>query len=125
MPIGNGTMGALIYGGDRENVIFLNDITFWTGKPVDHQEDAGASRWIPEIRKALFREDYRAADSLQLRVQGHNSEYYQPLATLTITDLNDGEATAYSRCLDIDSAICHDSYTRGGTYPGGRARAGL
>ena len=115
MPIGNGTMGALIYGGDRENVIFLNDITFWTGKPVDHQEDAGASRWIPEIRKALFREDYRAADSLQLRVQGHNSEYYQPLATLTITDLNDGEATAYSRCLDIDSAICHDSYTRGGT----------
>ena len=115
LPIGNGTMGALIYGGNRENVIFINDITFWTGKPVDHNEDAGASRWIPEIRKALFSEDYRAADSLQLHVQGHNSEYYQPLATLTITDCNGGEATAYTRCLDIDSAICRDSYTRGAT----------
>ena len=117
LPIGNGTMGALIYGGDRENVIFLNDITFWTGRPVDQGEGAGASRWIPAIREALFREDYEAADKLQLNVQGHNSEYYQPLATLTMTDLNGGEASAYSRRLDIDSALCSDTYTRGGvTY---------
>ena len=110
-------MGALIYGGDRENVIFLNDITFWTGRPVDQGEGAGASRWIPAIREALFREDYEAADKLQLNVQGHNSEYYQPLATLTMTDLNGGEASAYSRRLDIDSALCSDTYTRGGvTY---------
>ena len=117
LPIGNGTLGALIYGGDRENVIFLNDITFWTGRPVDQGEGAGASRWIPAIREALFREDYEAADKLQLNVQGHNSEYYQPLATLTMTDLNGGEASAYSRRLDLDSALCSDTYTRGGvTY---------
>ena len=117
LPIGNGTLGALIYGGDRENVIFLNDITFWTGRPVDQGEDAGASKWIPEIREALFREDYKAADRLQHNVQGHNSEYYQPLATLTMTDLNGGEASAYSRRLDLDSALCSDTYTRGGvTY---------
>ena len=57
LPIGNGKMGALIYGGSDDNVIYLNDITLWTGKPVDHDEDAGASKWIPEIRKALFNED--------------------------------------------------------------------
>lgn len=115
LPIGNGKMGALIYGGTDSNTIFLNDITLWTGKPVDRNEDAGASRWIPEIRKALFNEDYRAADSLQLNVQGHNSEYYQPLGTLTITDNNSGPATEYRRELCLDSALCKDSYTRNAT----------
>lgn len=114
LPIGNGKLGALICGGADEDIIYLNDITLWTGRPVNHNEDAGASRWIPEIRDALFSENYRAADSLQLRVQGHNSEYYQPLATLVITDHNDGAATAYRRELDIDSALCRDSYVRGG-----------
>ena len=35
LPIGNGKLGALVYGGADDNVIFLNDITLWTGKPVD------------------------------------------------------------------------------------------
>ena len=114
LPIGNGKLGACVYGGVADNTIYLNDITFWTGKPVDPNLDAGASRWIPEIRKALFAEDYALADSLQLRVQGPNSQYYQPLATFHIIDENGGEATSYSRTLDIDSAICHDQYTSNG-----------
>lgn len=114
LPIGNGKLGALVYGGPDDDIVYLNDITLWTGKPVDRDEGAGASRWIPEIRKALFREDYRAADSLQLNVQGHNSEYYQPLGTLHITDGNAGPATAYRRELDIDSALCRDTYKRNG-----------
>ena len=84
MPIGNGRLGALIYGDPANDIIQLNDITLWTGQPIDRQEDAGASRWIPDIRKALFNEDYRLADSLQLHVQGHNSCHYQPLGTLHI-----------------------------------------
>ena len=86
MPIGNGKMGALVYGGTDVNTIYLNDITMWTGQPVDHNEDAGASKWIGEIRKALFNEDYALADSLQLHVQGHNSQFYQPLLTMHIED---------------------------------------
>ena len=54
LPIGNGKLGALIYGGSDDNVIYLNDITLWTGKPVDRNLDADAHQWIPEIRKALF-----------------------------------------------------------------------
>ena len=114
LPIGNGKLGACVYGGVADNTIYLNDITFWTGKPVDPNLDAGASRWIPEIRKALFAEDYALADSLQLHVQGPNSQFYQPLATLHIIDKNGGEATNYSRTLDIDSAMCHDQYTTNG-----------
>ena len=114
LPIGNGKLGALIYGSTDDNVIYLNDITLWTGKPVDRNLDADAHKWIPAIRKALFEENYALADSLQLHVQGPNSQHYQPLGTLHIKDLNLGEIKHYQRTLNIDSAIVRDSYQRNG-----------
>ena len=114
LPIGNGKLGALIYGSTDDNVIYLNDITLWTGKPVDRNLDADAHKWIPAIRKALFEENYALADSLQLHVQGPNSQHYQPLGTLHIKDLNLGEIKHYQRTLNIDSAIVRDSYLRNG-----------
>ena len=114
LPIGNGKLGALVYGGADTCFIHLNDITFWTGKPVSHQEGAGASQWIPEIRKALFAEDYARADSLQLHVEGHNSEFYQPLGTLYIIDENKGDVSEYRRELNLDSALINDSFVRNG-----------
>ena len=114
LPIGNGKLGALVYGGTDDNVIYLNDITLWTGKPTDNSIDADAHKWIPEIRKALFNEDYALADSLQLHVQGPNSQHFQPLGTLHITDLTQGKVTDYKRSLDLDCAIAKDSYKRNG-----------
>ncbi len=112
--IGNGKLGASIFGGIEDNIIYLNDITLWTGKPADPNLDAGASKWITPIRKALFAEDYAKADSLQLHVQGPNSQFYQPLGTFHIINDNKEEAKSYIRTLDIDSALCHDRYTQGG-----------
>ena len=114
LPIGNGKLGALIYGGTDDDVIYLNDITLWTGKPVDRNLDADAHQWIPAIREALFNEDYALADSLQLHVQGPNSQFYQPLGTLHIKDLGLGEIKNYCRTLNLDSAIVRDSYLRNG-----------
>ncbi len=114
LPIGNGRLGGLVYGQPQEDIVQLNDITLWTGKPIDRQEDAGASRWIPEIRKALFAENYALADSLQLHVQGHNSCHYQPLGTLRIKDLQEGDVTNYRRALSLDSALAHVYYKKGG-----------
>ena len=114
LPIGNGKIGALVYGGTDDNIIYLNDITLWTGKPVDRNLDAEAHKWLPAIREALFKEDYQLADSLQLHIQGPNSQYYQPLGTLHIKDLRLGAITDYQRSLDIDSAIVRDSYKRDG-----------
>ena len=116
LPIGNGKLGALIYGSTDDNVIYLNDITLWTGKPVDRNLDADAHKWIPVIRKALFEENYALADSLQLHVQGPNSQHYQPLGTLHIKDLNLGEIKNYQRTLNIDSAIVRDCYQRNGQF---------
>ena len=115
LPIGNGKLGALVYGGTQRNVIFLNDITLWTGKPVDQDIDKDAHKWIPKIREALFNEDYALADSLQLHVQGPNSQFFQPLATLYMDDLNKGKASRYYRELNLDSALVSDRYVRGGS----------
>ncbi len=112
--IGNGKLGASVYGGIDDNTIYLNDITLWTGKPVDPNLDAGANVWIPRIREALFDEDYALADSLQLRVQGPNSQFFQPLGTLHILDDDSTAVGGYHRELSLDSALCRDSYTRGG-----------
>ena len=114
LPIGNGKIGALVYGGTDDNIIYLNDITFWTGKPVDRLLDADAHQWIPKIREALFNEDYARADSLQLHVQGPNSQYFQPLGTLHIKDLGLGAVSDYHRSLSLDSSIVKDSYLRDG-----------
>ena len=114
LPIGNGKLGALVYGGSDDNIIYLNDITLWTGKPVDRNLDKDAHLWIPKIREALFREDYQLADSLQLNVQGPNSQFFQPLGTLHIKDLGLGAVTDYQRSLSLDSSIVRDCYRRDG-----------
>ena len=115
LPIGNGKLGALVYSGTDTCTLHFNDITLWTGRPVDHHEGAGAAKWIPEIRKALFAEDYARADSLQLHVEGHNSSFYQPLATMQLIDLNQGLVSDYYRELNLDSAIVVDRYLRNGS----------
>ena len=114
LPIGNGKLGALVYGGTDDNIIYLDDITLWTGKPVDKNLDADAHEWIPKIREALFNEDYKLADSLQHYVQGPNSQYFQPLGTLHIKDLGLGTVSDYHRSLSLDSAIIKDRYVRDG-----------
>ena len=112
LPLGNGRMGALVYGNPQDDIVQLNDITLWTGQPVDRQEDAGASRWIPKIREALFAENYALADSLQLHVQGHNSSHYQPLGTLRLQGPA-GHVTDYRRELSLDSAMARVTYRQG------------
>ena len=113
LPIGNGRLGALVYGNPTDDIIYLNDITLWTGSPVDQNEGEGAAAWIPMIREALWQEDYARADSLQLHVQGHNSQFYQPLATLHLRDLAKGDVTDYRRVLDLDSSLVQISYNKG------------
>ena len=117
LPIGNGKLGALIYGGADNDSIYLNDITMWTGVPVDPNEGGESYKWIPKIREALFKEDYKTADSLQHYVQGHNSEFYQPLGRLNIKDRNTGKATEYRRELSLDNSMATTTFTRDGiTY---------
>lgn len=118
-PIGNGRLGALVYGGTSTDRISLNDITLWTGEPdrgPDHPDLAGREnprQNVALVRKALADENYPLAEDLQRRLQGHFSEAYQPLGTLYI-DYPEGDITDYSRKLDISSAEAVVSYKRNG-----------
>lgn len=116
LPIGNGTIGAMVYGSLLSERLTLNDITLWTGEPRTQPYAPEAYRAIPEIRAALEREDYRAADSLNRKVQGYYTNNYQPLGTLSIEYLNRPTHVPgdYRRRLDIANAKASASYTVNG-----------
>ena len=122
LPLGNGTLGAMVYGDPLHEHISLNDITLWTGEPdrgplhpdlVATGLDGSGEEALKAIREALGKEDYRKAERLQKRLQGHYSETYMPLGTLRI-DYEPGEITDYTRTLDIGTATATVSYKRDG-----------
>jgi alpha-L-fucosidase 2 len=76
LVIGNGTLGATIYGGTQQEKIQLNDITLWTGEPEKEITSPDAHKYIPAIRKRLFAEDYRGVNDDLRQVQGHYSQNY-------------------------------------------------
>lgn len=116
LMIGNGTLGAAVYGGTAVDSLSLNDLTLWTGEPAGEPFSPEAYKAIPEIRAALDRGDFRAADSLQRKVQGKYSQNYQPLGRLYIRNLNaDGDESNFSRTLDLGFARATTSFTSDGT----------
>lgn len=108
--LGNGKMGASIFGGVNSDKLFLNDITLWAGEPVDANMNPEAYKNLPAIRDALKNENYKAADSLNKKLQGKFSESYAPLGTLFVNVQHKGAAKKYSRELDISQATSKISY---------------
>lgn len=117
LVIGNGTIGATIYGGTRTDRLSLNDITLWTGegnasKEYEHPSEEVCAAALADTRRLLFEENYPEAEKRNMTLQGHFSETYQPLGNLTITYLDRPTAqySDYQRMLDISSAISVTSY---------------
>jgi alpha-L-fucosidase 2 len=107
---GNGKMGATVFGGVNSEKIYLNDITLWSGEPVNANMNPEAYKNISAIREALQNENYKLAEELNKKLQGKNSESYAPLATLEISNAEKGKATNYYRELDISNAVTKVSY---------------
>ena len=112
LVIGNGTLGATIYGGTRTDVIQLNDITLWTGEPEGEVANPEAYTHLPEVRRLLFAENYREAEPLMRKMQGHYSQNYQPLGELMIEYEDSSAVGDYRRWLDISDATLHNAYVR-------------
>jgi alpha-L-fucosidase 2 len=110
LVLGNGKMGATIFGGVDLDKIYLNDITLWSGEPVNANMSPEAYKNIPAIREALNNENYKLAEGLNKKLQGKNSESYAPLGTLEINHSNKGKASKYYRELDISNAISKVTY---------------
>ncbi len=110
LVLGNGKIGASIFGGVNSDKLFLNDITLWAGEPVDANINPEAYKNLPAIREALKSENYKLADSLNKKLQGKFSESYAPLGTLFIHVQHKGAAKKYSRELDLSQATSKISY---------------
>ncbi len=114
LVLGNGKVGASVFGGVATDQIYLNDATLWSGEPVDANMNSEAYKNIPAIREALKNEDYKLADQLQRKVQGKFSESYTPLGTLFLEFDQKGEPQNYRRELNISEAISKVSYELNG-----------
>lgn len=105
LVLGNGMQGATVFGGIKEDKIYLNDLTLWSGEPVDPNMNPKAYKNLPDVREALKEKNYKKAGNLIKKLQGKFSESYAPLGTLKITLNDDPYITDYYRELDIDRAI--------------------
>jgi alpha-L-fucosidase 2 len=112
--LGNGKMGASVFGGIASDKIYLNDATLWSGEPVDANMNPDAYKNLPAIREALRNEDYKLADSLNRKLQGKFSESYAPLGTLYINFNNCDSAQKYYRELNIADAVSKVEYELNG-----------
>lgn len=112
LPVGNGRLGAMVFGGTTEEHIQLNEETLWTGGPYNPVVK-GASAALPEIRRLLFAGDVpRAHDLFGRTMMGlpYEQMKYQPLGDLFIAFPGHDSVTSYRRELRLDSAIARVSY---------------
>ncbi len=117
LVLGNGTLGATVFGGVASDKIYLNDATLWSGEPVNPAMNPEAYRAVPAIREALRNEDYKLADQLNRKLQGKFSESYAPLGTLFLDFGHDATAQNYRRQLSLAEAVSTLRYEAGGvTY---------
>jgi len=113
LPVGNGRLGGMVFGGVAEERIQLNEDTLWSGVPKD-TNNYEAINHLEEARNLILDEKYPEAQKvIEENMLGSWNESYLPLGDLLIKDQTIGPVTNYSRELDIDQAVATTSYTRG------------
>ena len=117
LPLGNGRLGAMVFGGVTEEQIQLNEATLWTGGPARTNVNPDAYKNLQLVRDALLKEEnYGKAYDLTKKIQGYYSESYLPLADLVIRQpFSDASPSAYYRDLNISDAISTTRFTIDGT----------
>ncbi|HEX6355462.1 glycosyl hydrolase family 95 catalytic domain-containing protein [Actinophytocola sp.] len=112
-PVGNGRIGAMVFGDGR---IQVNDSTVWSGTPAGPAlglaevlaNGAGPAR-LTEVREALRARDFRRAEALLMTFQGRYSQEFLPFADLSLT--LPGEMVYEGRTLNLDTAVVHERFT--------------
>ncbi len=114
LPVGNGRLGAMVFGTVSEERLQLNEDTLWSGAPSDWNNPA-AKEHLAEVRRlVLEQKDYVAAGELCKKMQGPYNQSYLPLADLHLKFTGHENATGYRRELDLDTAIARVEYEAGG-----------
>jgi len=115
LPVGNGRLGAMVFGKYGEERIQLNEETYWSGGPYSTVVDGGAEV-LPDIQKYLFDgEPLKAHKLFGRHMMGYPVEQqkYQSLANLHLFFENQEEVTGYKRWLNLETGITCVEYTVG------------
>ena len=114
MPIGNGMIGAMVFGGVPQERIALNESSFWSGRPHNY-DDPNAGKYFNQIRDLVFAEKFQEAERM---ADDHfwgipnSQEAYQPIGDLILSFV-DADVTDYHRALDMETGVAKVSYRQG------------
>ena len=114
LPLGNGRLGAMVFGGLAEDRIQVNEATLWGGGPHDYTNPE-ASTHVPELRRLIFAGQIQEAERLTASMMGSPSLLmpYQPFCDLRLHFDGTEAAEDYHRELSLDDAEARLSYRIG------------
>lgn len=116
LPVGNGRLGAMVYGDPIKEVIQLNENTVWAGQPC-RNDNTNAKEALPEVRKLIFEGKYKEAQDLinQKFISKISSGMpYQTIGNLKLQFPGHENYSNYYRELDIEKAIVTSHYSLNG-----------
>ena len=114
LPIGNGRLGAMIFGGGNNEKLQLNETTLWAGSPYQPAHKGAAAR-LAEVRQLIFDGKYSEAEALinkEMMAEPPRQLSYQTIGSLVFGDDWSGPALNYRRSLDLDKAVARVEFTR-------------
>lgn len=112
LPVGNGRLGAMVFGDPLNEVIQLNENTVWAGGP-NRNDNLDAKEAIPEVRKLIFQGKYKEAQDLvnsKVITKKSHGMAYQTVGNLKLNFTGHEKATEYYRELDLAKAIASSHY---------------
>lgn len=118
LPVGNGRLGGMVFGGVEVDRIQFNEDTLWTGVPRDYVNPK-ALETLPKVRQLLFEGKQREAQDVANDMMSVplNQEMYQPFGDLKLYFPENGMFANYERELDLNRAVATTTYTsKGVTY---------
>jgi alpha-L-fucosidase 2 len=113
LPVGNGRLGGMVFGGVSAERIQLNEDTFWSGGPRQW-DNPQAAQHLAEVRRLIFAGQFVEADAVCQKMQGPFNQSYQPLGDLYIDMTGLETCTGYIRTLDLDRAVAMTRFSTDG-----------
>ena len=106
LPVGNGRLGSMVFGGTAEERLQLNESTLWGGLPHDYSNPQ-AGQHLAELRRLIFAGNIPEAEKLGDKMLGNPGVQrpYQPLGDLRLRFPGHEQVEQYVRALDLDRAL--------------------
>lgn len=115
LPIGNGRLGAMVFGNVLRERIQLNEDTLWSGQPNDPSRPE-AKEYLDDVRSEIFHGDRDTAQDMYNRhmMGRHHGQKFQTVGNLYLDCPGHNDFSDYTRQLDLDTAVAKTQYTSGG-----------